>query len=53
MCRGEEAAYLLCNGVDSIVDLEPLVRLTVVLVELLSNVRADVTKALLDGLSRF
>lgn len=45
--------YLLCDGVDAIIDLEPLVRLAVVLVEFLGNVRADVPKPLLDGLSCF
>ena len=43
--------YLLCDGVDAIVDLEPLVWLIVVFVELLSDVRTDVAEPLLDGLS--
>ena len=44
--------YLLGDGVDTIVRLEPLVWLGVILVELLGNVRADVTELLLDGLGR-
>ncbi len=46
------STYLLCDRVDSIIEFEPLVRLSVVLVELLSNVGADVAEPLLDGLGR-
>jgi hypothetical protein len=46
----EGSTYLLCDRVDSIIEFEPLVRLSVVLVEFLSDVGADVSKPLLDGL---
>ena len=42
--------HLLSNGVDALVDLEPLVRLSVILAELLSNIGADVSHLLFDGL---
>ena len=42
--------HFFCDGVDAFIHLEPLLRLAVVLVELLGNIRADVAKPLLDGL---
>ena len=46
----QHPTHLLCDGVDTIIDLEPLVRLAVILVEFFSDVRADVAKPLFDGL---
>ncbi len=42
--------HLLCDGIDPLKHLEPLIWLSVILVELLGHVRADVAKLLLDSL---
>lgn len=43
-------AHLIGDMVESIKNFEELVRLAIVLVELLSYVRTDIAKPLLDGL---
>lgn len=42
---------LLCDLVDALLNLEPLLGLSIVLTELLGNIRADVAVLLLDALS--
>ena len=51
--RGVLIVYPLCDGVDSVIDLEPLVWRTVILIKLFSNVGTDVAKTLLDDFSSF
>lgn len=41
---------LLCDLVDALLDLEPLLRLSIVLTELLGDIRADIAVLLLDTL---
>ena len=43
---------LLGDGVDAVMDLEPLGRVTVVLAKLLSNVRAHITEGFLRCMGR-